>query len=159
MKSVAGEWRGRFSYDQNGLPGSGFTLHLRAGFFGRFRGYAVDDDPRLAADRPRVRGRVIGDAITFTKQYDTFFVAGPKHGTETLEEYFEREYSIVLEEKAPGLTIHYTGRYEPRRDVFRGRWEIRKGELLLKVNDQNATWPIREAGGRWIMKRDARPRR
>jgi hypothetical protein len=155
---ITGEWVGEYAFDPGPayptLPtGIRFTLVVRQGWFGRFRGTAQDAAKCFSVAPATIVGRVAGLKLSFRKLYPEFYVASRDGGWATLRDYIEGELALPLDQDVPPDPVWYSGGYDPDEQTARGTWRIEAGVLQFWSRGRRCTsdWP--GTSGTWVMRR------
>ena len=133
---IATRWLGVYSYDQSGsLPecylDTKFELQLRIGWFGRFRGTILDDEPGIL-EPATICGKLTTDRITFEKRYGSLWVS----------DEFGNLSSVPGQQSH---SIHYVGKFNDNRNRITGVWKI-WGEVRW-INGNR--WALPATSGTW----------
>jgi hypothetical protein len=128
---TTGLWRGAYGYDNKGPLATkvvAFTLILKQGWLGHFRGTVTEDAPMGMPGVGKVDGFFEWPTIEFTKQMPVGYMARPDGGRVTLREYF-KEHGHACENELPSPPISYEGTFLDANRV-QGFWVIKPIRLL-----------------------------
>ena len=133
---IATHWLGVYSYGQSvSLPESyvdtNFELQLSIGWFSRFRGTVLDEEPGIL-EPATIRGKLNADRITFEK----------RHGSLWVSDEFGNLYSIPGQQS---YSIHYVGKFSENRNRITGIWKIWGEVRWIKRNH----WELPATSGTW----------
>lgn len=145
---IAGRWRGIYRYHPSELvpkrdPVS-FTLTLKQGWFGRFKGTVEDDSGRGMPGVGSVDGHFSYPRVRFIKQMPTAYIATPQGGRTTLREALEK-FGLKLAGDAPHPPILYTGEFVDPTHA-RGTWVIPPRSIRV---DEERVLKLPGATGEW----------
>ena len=155
--TVAGSWKGEYSYDENAeaprLAGQvvGFTVELKQGWLGMISG-TIQDDPRTGIpEAGTVRGRVKGTTMQFTKQLPVLRLI---HETSalSLEKWAER-HKVVMDTEKAHPPIRHQGEISDDGQEVRGTWLLTG--VTVEVPGSYQPVKIPTLTGAWHMKRVA----
>jgi hypothetical protein len=150
LRKVTGVWRGVYSYEiSKTMPGFEpvpFTLILKQGWFGYFKG-SVNDDPKLGMpETGRIEGHFSFPKIEFTKLMPVCRIAMPDGRRGTLREFLI-ERGIRCDHDIPHKPIKYNGEFSDPQHA-QGIWIIEPGPLSLASGE---VVRIPGARGNWKM--------
>ena len=153
LKKVTGTWKGTYSYQPvehiPNLDPVAFTLTLKQGWFGRFKGTVTDDGLGGMPGTGFIEGHFSFPCIEFTKQMPICHVATPNGRSITMREYL-KEQGHACAHDIPHPPIFYKGEFlSPIR--AQGTWIIRAGPIFLgdgrvvQVPEAKGIWSIETA--------------
>jgi hypothetical protein len=155
LKRVTGLWRGIYSFDASErLPQRApvsFTLNLKQGWFGRFKGSVTDDPASGMPGTGVIFGRLSFPRIAFIKQMPVCCVAVPGGSMITLREYLIGN-GYHCEKDPPHSPILYEGEFSSP-SLAQGTWVIRAGQRslpdgrALKTLETKGSWSMEACAG------------
>jgi hypothetical protein len=154
---LAGTWAGTYEFYGHGgfepLAPSNFTLWLRDGFFGRFRGFVRDDPFTGMPDTGKIDGVLRADQVSFTKRMPRMFFGSaegqpPKPMSELVLPDGSKPFDDV-----PHPLLHYRGVLSVSGTSATGTWTLeaircvsRDGRATIELPSSTGTWSIRRIG-------------
>ncbi len=153
-KTVTGRWRGTYEYDttasmpkQTSVP---FTLNLRQGWFGTFKGDVTEAGPNTTPGTGTVRGWMSFPRIEFTKEMPVGYTLKPDGSLISIRESIIAQ-GRPCDEDVAGSEITYRGKFTAP-DRAEGVWVIDAavlplpGDLWLPVPLTTGTWKMEFEG-------------
>ncbi len=129
---ITGVWRGAYGYASKSAHEGivvRFTLKLKQGWLGHFKGEVTEDPPEGALGTGFVDGYFGNRTIEFTKQMPVGYIRRPDGTRVSMREYFI-EHGHGCEQELPGSPISYEGAFLEANRV-QGVWIIRPGRISL----------------------------
>jgi hypothetical protein len=123
-----------------------FTLTLKQGWFGRFKGAVTDDGPGGMPETGVIKGRISFPKVAFAKFMPVCYVTNAEGRPITMREYLI-ELGHTCERDPAHSPIFYTGEFSSPSQA-QGRWLIRAGSFFL---DDGRFFKMGEARGSWTM--------
>jgi len=148
---VEGVWDGQFLRD-GAAPGEGvpFTLTLKEGWFGRFRGTVREDPARGGVpEEGRIRGRVKGFNLRFVKWMPVLYMPD---GT-TASRYILETQGVDVQHEIGHPPVIYEGRYDPENDRARGAWLFGPYKIFIWIDGVSVRHEVERATGTWEIRR------
>ena len=151
VRKLDGTWRGTYHYDllENipFRPSTDFTLVIKQGWFGFFKGSVTDDTPNGPPDTGSIAGDFSYPRISFTKKMPIWYVFQPDGTRVTFREFIIGK-GYAGREEFPGPAIIYEGKFsEPHQ--AEGTWFINPQFIRLRGNRKVAV--NRRTTGTWNM--------
>ena len=150
---IAGKWSGEYHYASSSeemLPAVvGFTLVLRKGWFGRFRGKVRNDPATGMLEEGTVEGRLKAQKVEMVKQFPVCRVNHEGKNITAGELLRNRGIEIPEGVELPHRAIEYEGSFTDS-DHAEGSWRISFGPLEF----WGYVMQMREMTGTWCMWRD-----
>lgn len=148
LKAVTGVWRGIYNFGLSeqmpALAPVPFTLTLRQGWFGRFKGTVTDDRAPGMPGIGTITGFFSYPHIQFTKQMPICYVITPEGRSVSLRDILLEE-GHACDNELPHFPIRYHGEFiDPMH--ARGSWRIMAGVLELP---NGLTMNVVESYGKW----------
>lgn len=158
--NVTGQWVGQYEYNAcdelpTPPPPVKFTLIVRQGWFGRFRGTIQDDPVCGAPEQAQTWGRVNETGLTFMKRYPVVYV-GVESTHVKLRDYLEMELGLELDENIEPMPIHYEGLVDAAGQSVQGTWHISAHGIPFQSREQWMVLDIAPTSGTWKMERQVR---
>ncbi len=153
LKKFTGTWSGSYGYDPaENMPvrdSTPFTLRLKHGWFGRFKGVVNESGPNAMPETGAIRGRLSFPFLEFTKIMPIAYLSLSDGTVVSWPEYL-RLRNLDGDPKLPHPPIIYKGvfldtsRAEGVWIIMPGRIPLRDGRALRRIG----------ASGKWEIKRE-----
>jgi hypothetical protein len=150
LKKVTGTWRGTYNYAPTAiLPNREsvrFTLALKQGWFGHFKGIVTDDSAHGMPGTGLIKGCFSFPRIEFIKRMPVCSVVTPEGRQMTLREFLIGQ-GISCRQELPHRPISYQGEFSSSTQAH-GSWLLKGGSfplgngLVLNLEESKGTWTI-----------------